>query len=184
VTPTGFRRLIHASTPLCLLVGVVAGWPAFRLLLTALVPAAAMVELWRVRTPSGASLPRLIPVFRATESRRPSGAFWLVLGYAGAAWFGMPAAAAGVLVGGLADPVASAVGSRWGGLGGGRKTWIGSAAAFACALVIGLALRMTVTGGVVMAVVAAALERWPGPFDDNLVLAPGVAAVVAAFSLT
>ena len=33
-------------------------------------------------------------------------------------------------------------------------------------------------GATLGAVVAAALERWSGPFEDNLLLAPGVAASV------
>jgi len=183
VTAPARRRLIHASTSLILLVGLTGGWSLLRVLATLAVPLAAALEWWRISSPRGDVLQRLVPVYRPAEAARPSGAFWLSIGYAAALWFPMPGAAAGVLAGAVADPVASAVGSRWGGSVG-RKTWVGTAGAlgvtFAACLVVGLPWLVAL----IAALAGAGLERWSGPFDDNLLLAPGVAATVWALSLT
>ena len=183
MTAPGRRRLIHGSTSLVLLVGLIGGWSLLRMLATVAVLLAAVVEWWRISSPRGDLLRRLVPVYRPEEAARPSGAFWLCIGYAAALWFPMPGAAVGVLAGAVADPVASAVGSRWGGPVG-RKTWVGSAGAFgvivAACLVVGLPWLVALIAGLA----GAGLERWSGPFDDNLLLAPGVAATVWALSLT
>jgi dolichol kinase len=183
VTAPARRRLIHASTSLVLLVGLIGGWSLLRVVATLVVPVAAALESWRILSPRGDVLRRLVPVYRPAEAARPSGAFWLSVGYAAALWFPMPGAAAGVLAGAIADPVASAVGSRWGGSVG-TKTWVGTAGAFCVTFGACLLVGLPWFVAVVAALVGAGLERWSGPFDDNLLLAPGVAATIWALSLT
>jgi dolichol kinase len=171
------RRTIHAVTSSVLLLGFLGDWSLLRLVLSVSVPVAAVLEGIRIRYPpvrDGFS--RLVPVFRPSEAARPSGAFWLLVGYAAAVWFPETPAAAGVLAGALADPAASLVGSRWGG--GERKSWIGTAAALGVSLAIFLALGLPLVATLAAAAVAAALERWPGPADDNLIIPPGVAVCV------
>lgn len=171
------RRTIHVSTGAVVLVGVLAGWHTLRLGITGLAVVALFVELVRLRFAAFREmLARTVPVFRPEESRRPCGAFWLVLGYASAAWIPVPGAAAGILTAAVADPIASAVGGRWGG--GEPKSWIGTGAVLAASLVVLLALRMPLVAVVAASVTAAASERWSRPLDDNLVLAPAVAAVI------
>lgn len=171
------RRTIHVSTGAVVLVGVLAGWHTLRLGITGLAVVALFVELVRLRFAAFREvLARTVPVFRPEESRRPCGAFWLLLGYASAAWIPVPGAAAGILTAAVADPIASAVGGRWGG--GEPKSWIGTGAVLAASLVVLLALRMPLVAVVAAAVTAAASERWSRPLDDNLVLAPAVAAVI------
>lgn len=183
MTAPARRRLIHAATSLVLFVGLIGGWPLLRLVATLAVPLAAAVEWWRISSPRGDVLQRMVPVYRPGEAARPSGAFWLSVGYAAALWFPMPGAAAGVLAGAMADPMASAVGSRWGGPAG-TKTWLGTAAAFGVTYAICLLMGLSGLVSLLAALVGAGLERWSGPFDDNLLLAPGVAATVWALSLT
>ncbi|MCH7684470.1 MAG: hypothetical protein IIA55_00345 [Gemmatimonadetes bacterium] len=171
------RRTIHVSTGAVVLVGVLAGWHTLRLGITGLAVVALFVELVRLRFAAFREvLARTVPVFRPEESRRPCGAFWLLLGYASAAWIPVPGAAAGILTAAVADPIASAVGGRWGG--GEPKSWIGTGAVLAASLVVLLALRMPLVAVVAASVTAAASERWSRPLDDNLVLAPAVAAVI------
>ena len=171
------RRTIHVSTGAVVLVGVLAGWHTLRLGITGLAAVALFVELGRLRFAAFREvLARTVPVFRPEESRRPCGAFWLLLGYASAAWIPVPGAAAGILTAAVADPIASAVGGRWGG--GEPKSWIGTGAVLAASLVVLLALRMPLVAVVAASVTAAASERWSRPLDDNLVLAPAVAAVI------
>jgi dolichol kinase len=114
-----------------------------------------------------------VPAFRAGERGRVNGAMWLWVGYLAAAWFPASAAQGGILAGALADPAASIVGSRWGH--GQPKSWIGTAAAFVAGsvalVVVGTPAATALGGGVV----AAALERWSGPINDNVTIAPGVA---------
>ena len=171
------RRTIHVSTGAVVLVGVLAGWHTLRLGITGLAVVALFVELVRLRFAAFREvLARTVPVFLPEESRRPCGAFWLLLGYASAAWIPVPGAAAGILTAAVADPIASAVGGRWGG--GEPKSWIGTGAVLAASLVVLLALRMPLVAVVAASVTAAASERWSRPLDDNLVLAPAVAAVI------
>jgi dolichol kinase len=108
---------------------------------------------------------------------RISGAAWLALGYAIAAWLPPPGPVAGILAGALADPAAAWVGGRWGG--GRRKSVPGSATVAAVTVLGSLAAGLTLPAAGATAILAAALERWSGPLDDNLVLAPGVACLAA-----
>jgi dolichol kinase len=177
VTSVAIRRTIHAVTSSVLLLGYLGDWSLLRLVLSVSVPVAAVLEVIRVRYPpvrDGFS--RLVPVFRPSEATHPSGAFWLLLGFAAAAWFPQAPAAAGILAGAIADPAASLVGSRWGGEE--RKSWVGTAAAWGVSFVIFLGLGIPLVATLAAATAAAALERWPGPVDDNLLLPPGVAVCV------
>jgi dolichol kinase len=76
----------------------------------------------------------------------------------------------------VADPAASLVGGRWGG--GVPKSWIGTAAALLAAAAMLAALGLSFPSVMAGSLAAAAVERWSRPVDDNLVIAPGVAAVV------
>lgn len=171
------RRLIHASTTLLLLIALQWSWTALRVVLAAGVPVILLLELARLRVPALAAwLAARVPVFRSGESRTVSGAVWLWIGYALASWFPPPAALGGILAGAVADPAASLIGSRWGG--GAPKSWPGTAAAVAVAGatlgIAGLGWRAALAG----ALAGGALERWCRSLDDNLVVAPGVAAAL------
>jgi dolichol kinase len=180
--------LIHASTALVIVVGLVWGWRAFRDLMTLTATLAVVVETARITTPLGKRLESWIPVFRPGERRRPSGAFWLALGYALAAWFPAPASVAGILCGALADPAAAWAGASRKGRANappaGPKTWVGSSAAAATGCLVLLLTGFGPLQALLAAVGGAALERWSRPLDDNLVIAPGVAALVWLLSLT
>ncbi len=189
MTGPGTRRLIHASTSLVLIVGFVWGWRTFRDLMTVAAALAVVAEYARVTTPFGNRLQSWISVFRPGERHRPSGAFWLAVGYAVAAWFPAPASVAGILCGALADPAAAWAGAAWKGQasaspGTGRKTWAGSSAAAATGCVVLLAIGIEPLPAILGALGGSALERWSRPADDNLVMAPGVAALVWLLSLT
>ena len=180
MTPAGARRLLHAATAAVALLGLVS-LSALRLATTYLAITAVLVEALRLRIPAvGRGLAAHVPVYRDHERERPSGAMWLALGYALAAWVPHPTAAlTGILAGGLADPAAAMVGSRYGR--GARKSLVGSAVVGIVALAAGLVtgLPLAAAGGAALA--AAVVERWPGPCDDNLLVAP--AAALAAFAL-
>jgi dolichol kinase len=154
---------------------------ALRLATTYLAITAVLVEALRLRIPAvRRGLAAHVPVYRDHERERPSGAVWLALGYAMAAWVPHPTAAlTGILAGGLADPAGAMVGSRYGR--GARKSLVGSAVVGMVALAAGLVtgLPLAAAGGAALA--AAVVERWPGPCDDNLLVAP--AAALAAFTL-
>jgi len=177
VTTSGLRRLIHAGTAVLLLIPVVASWDVLRAILIGATVLGLVFEIVRI---NALKLPpllsRLSMLFRSGEANRPSGAWWLSVGYCVAAWVPQPGAAAGIIVGALADPAASLVGSSRGQSS--SKTAHGSGAAFAVSIVVLVCVGLPwipILGG---AVVGTVLERWSGPFDDNLIVAPGVAAAV------
>jgi dolichol kinase len=176
VTPRVLRSALHASTALLLLT-LLDSWQLLKLTLLAAGATALVVETVRLSSPAVAGgLRRLVPVFRDAEGQRPSGAAWLFVAYALAAWLPPPASAAAVLAGALADPAAALVGGRWGA--GVAKSWPGTAAALAVGTAALLAWGLPVSAALAGGVLGAALERWPGPFDDNLLIAPGVGLVV------
>lgn len=180
MTAPDLRRVLHAATAAVALLVFVSP-TALRLGTAYLAVTMLVVEAVRLRSgPAAAALGRWIPVYRERERRRPSGALWLFLAYAGCAWFPAPAAVAGILAGGLADPAGSAVGSRFGR--GSGKTLAGSAAVAAVAVVGIRVAGAPWQAAVVAGVAAAAAERLGGPIDDNLVVAPVAAAVVAALA--
>lgn len=178
MTGPWLRRVLHAATASVLLVAEVVPRHQFRLIVWVIALLTILVDATRLRAPGlRRSLDRLLPVFRAGEQRRPSGAVWLWLGYAVAVLAPPAAACAGILVAALADPVAAAVGEGF--RGPTRKSVEGSVAGLFVAATILVALRLPWLVVLAGAVVAALLERWPGPFDDNLLVAPGVAATTA-----
>ena len=61
---------------------------------------------------------------------------------------------------------------------GEKKTWVGSGAAAVVAAFVLLPTGIPIFAVIAGAVAAMALERWPGPLNDNLTVAPGVALVV------
>jgi dolichol kinase len=177
VTGPALRRILHAGTALLLLIVPLFSWDHLRWMLTVGVVCAAGVEALRLSRPSVRTwLDRYIPVFRSREARRPSGAAWLAAGYAIAAWVPAPAPAAGILVAALADPAASWMGTRAGPAAG--KTWVGTGAAWAVGVSALVALGYPWVVATVAAAAGAGLERWNGALDDNLTVAPGVAAAV------
>lgn len=177
MTGEGIRRLVHAGSAVVLLLAPLHSWTALRVVLTAGVPLVLLLELVRLRVPALAgALAARLPVFRPREARGVSGAVWLWIGYAIASWLPPPAAVGGILVGALADPAAALVGSRWGR--GAPKSWQGTAAVIGVAAVALVVAGFGWPGVLVGAVAAGVIERWPGPLDDNLVVPPGVAAVV------
>lgn len=175
------RRVLHVASAGVLL-GALLPVQIFRLLVTGTAIAAWLSEMMRLRAPAVAGwVAAAVPVFRPTERDRPSGAFWLALGYGVAVWVPMPAPVVAILCAAVADPAAALAGSRWGKTGGARKSWPGSLAA---ALVAASVAAIVVAFGgfglpwrvvPAAAVATAALERWSGPFDDNVIVAPGVA---------
>ncbi|GIW52940.1 MAG: hypothetical protein KatS3mg081_2295 [Gemmatimonadales bacterium] len=175
MSSASLRSLIHIATASVLLVALWS-WELLRALLHGVVLLGLALELWRLENPGfNQRLVRAFPVFREREAGSLSGAFWLAAGYAAASWFPYPWGAAGILVGALADPAGALVGR---GLGfRGRKSWAGTTAVCAVAGIVlwafGLPLRV-VAGG---ALLAAAVERWSGPLNDNLLIAPCSAAI-------
>ncbi|UCD23630.1 MAG: hypothetical protein JSW51_11390 [Gemmatimonadota bacterium] len=171
------RRLLHVGSAVVLLIPLWASWDLLRLALGILAAIAVALDLARIGLPNvGRRIVEMVPVFRDMEARRLSGATWLSLGYALSAWFPPIAPAAGILVSASADPAASMVGGLSADSVG--KTVIGSLAALGTSVVVLTLLGLPWQAVVVGAVIGTALERWPGPCDDNLVVAPGVACVV------
>lgn len=175
------RRLLHVGTAAVLLTIPLASWTVFRITVVVAAVLVAAFETVRLAVPAiHARVAGWIPVFQASEARRPSGAAWLWLAYTIVCWLPAPSPAAGILVAALADPAASFVGQRFGVAG--TKTWAGSFAGLvvACGVLVTLGLPWPAVLG--PGAVAAALERWPGPFDDNLLIAPGVGLAVVALA--
>jgi dolichol kinase len=120
------------------------------------------------------------PMLRRHEHRGVTGATWLALSLLAAVLF-LPQkpAIATLWCATIADPVASIVG-RAGGHPSPRlaKTGLGSAACLLLAFV-GVKFVAGFAPGVALAIAGAAMmaERYPGPFDDNLTVAAGVALV-------
>jgi dolichol kinase len=177
VTGTALRRAIHAASGAVLLLIYVAPPVVYRSLIVGATVAALGVDLVRIGKPAVHEvLFRALPVFRPSERYRLSGASWLMLGYTAAVLLPSRAAAAGILVGALADPAAAMVGER---LGGSRaKSWSGTLAALVTGCAALAASGFPIHVVVVASAVGAAAERWSGPVDDNLVVAPVVGATV------
>jgi dolichol kinase len=174
------RRALHAATSAVALLVLVSP-AALRMGTAYLAVTALAVEIVRLRVPTVAVvMARMVPVYREHERRHPSGALWLMLGYAVCAWFPSPGALAGILAGGLADPAGAVVGSRYGR--GVPKSAPGSAAVAGSTLVLAAAVGVPWTVAVLAGLTAAAVERWSGPVDDNLLVGPVTAAVVLVFA--
>lgn len=178
MSPSSIRRVIHVGSALVLLLAHFGSFAMLRYSLATGAVVALLLDLLRLSRPAfGLFVINLVPVFRESESRRLSGATWLCIGYAAAAWFPQPAATAGILVGAFADPAASLVGSTVAAEGG-RKTWAGSGAAAVVAALVLLSVGIPPVTALIGSVVAMALERWSGLLNDNLVVPPGVALTV------
>ena len=150
---------------------------ALRLGTLYLAVTAVVLEILRLRVPAvGRGLAAVVPVYREREQERPSGAMWLSIGYAVAAWMPPHAAVAGILAGGLADPAGAVGGSRLGR--GARKSLPGSLAVTVTALLAVRAAGLPWAAAAGAAATAAVVERWAGPLDDNLVIAPAVSLAV------
>jgi len=178
MSPAAIRRLLHSASALVLLFAHFGSADLLRYTLAAGAVIAVILDSIRVNRPAlGAFVAKLVPVFRASESNKLSGATWLCIGYGFAAWFPLPAAMAGILAGAFADPAASLAGSMVVRQGE-KKTWVGSGAAAVVAAFVLLPTGIPIFAVIAGAVAAMALERWPGPLNDNLTVAPGVALVV------
>jgi dolichol kinase len=176
--PASIRRPLHASTASILLLAHFGSVELLRYALAGCAAIALLVDFLRVSRPAlGSFFNNLVPVFRASESKQLSGATWLCIGYAAAAWYPLPAATAGILAGAFADPAASLAGSVFGAEGV-KKTWVGSATAAVVAGLVLLPIGVPIVAVLAGAFTAMVLERWPGPLNDNLVVPPGVALVV------
>ncbi len=177
MTDPPLRRVLHVGSAALLLVIPLGSWGLLRSALAVLLIVALIIDAARVTRPRfGSFVANVVPVFRPHESSRLSGATWLCMGYLLATAFPEPAPAAGILVSALADPSASLAGG-W-GRASAEKTLRGSLAALVVAIGILTAFQLpapTVLGG---ACIGAVLERWSGPLDDNLLVAPGVAMTV------
>ncbi len=174
----GLRRLLHVGSSVLLVTPIVAGWDLLRALLIGGVLIGLVVETVRIREPRVQhQLARFFPLFKSDEANRPSGAWWLCFGYAIAVWVPQPGAAAGIMVGALADPAASLIGSTARSPAG-TKTVRGSAGSAAVALLVLALFGLPWTAVLGGTMVATTLERWPGLLDDNLLIAPGVASTV------
>jgi dolichol kinase len=171
--------LLHLSSGAMVLLVPVTSWLVLRVVLVCGAVLAALVEAVRLRVPGVAGLLRTaVPVYRARERTRPSGAMWLAVGYALAAFADPPAPAAGILVAACADPAAALVGSR-----GARgpvmgKTIHGTAVHWLVAAIVLGILGWSWTAVVIGASVASAVERWPLGLDDNLLVPPATAFAV------
>ena len=178
MTGATLRRTLHVTSAACLLLIPATSWAFFR---TAAVATAVLVvglEIVRLRSSwVGGWLGGLVPVFRPAESRRPSGAMWLAVGYAIASMFPPPAPVAGILVGALADPAAAWIGEASGKTN--AKTWRGSMGHLLVAAAVLLVAGFSWTSSIIAAALGTTLERWPGPLNDNLIVPPVVAASVS-----
>lgn len=161
--------------------GLLYGPTTARVVLTGAALAFLPVDLMRLRGGTMASrLPDLVPVFRAREANRLSGASLLLVALAATAWLPWPAAGVGILAGALADPVASLIGTWLAPARVGGKSIPGSMAAASTGAAGALFLGLNPAGAVAVGIVTAAAERW-GLYDDNLWVAPA-AALAALFS--
>jgi dolichol kinase len=179
VNGSSLRRLLHALSAALLLIVPLSSWKTFRIAVTGLAVAALLLDGLRVGVAAvGERLRRYVPVFRPVERRRPSGAAWLAAGLAVSAWFPPPAPLIAVLTGALADPAASFAGARLGRRQGAGKTAVGSGAFVLVAIGISVAAGVPWSRALVIAAVGMAVERWSGPIDDNLLVAPATAIAV------
>jgi dolichol kinase len=177
VSRPALRRALHAASAVVSLL-ILLSPTALRVGTAYLAATMLALEVARLRSAAVSTvLSRWIPVYRERERARPSGALWLLLAYAACAWFPPPASVAGILAGGLADPAGAAVGSRAGA--GSGKSLSGSVAVTAVSVLAIRAAGAPWRAAVPAGLAAAVVERWAGPIDDNLLVAPVAAAVVA-----
>lgn len=165
------------ATAAVLLLVPLGSWTVLRAVLLFGAAVAVGLEVARLRSFRVRDwLARVAPVFRPEEADRPSGAMWLAVGYGIAVLLPPPAPAMGILVGAIADPVASWIGSAGRNTPG--KTLRGSGAHFAVALGLLVLAGLPWGRAAIAAAVGTVLERCSGSVNDNVVVAPGVAAAV------
>lgn len=181
----GTRKLIHVAASL---VAVAVVWrldyPAGAVVLAAATSVALAVELARRAAPRfGLAFQRVFgTMLTVRETERLTGATTLAVGFTVAATLfpGWPAIA-GMLVAGVADPVAALAGRRFGRRRyRGGKSVEGSAAFFLVAFLLLCALPSIGTAAAIL--LAAALTVVEAPtlrYDDNLYL-PGLGALLVA----
>ncbi len=160
--------------------------PTYIVVLTAMLAAASITEIFRLRVPAVNDLFFRFfgGIFRDSERDRPSGVLWLLLGVLVAVLVlePIPLAATALLYIVLGDTAASLVGI---GIGGpvwprSKKTVSGSAACFLVCLAIGTALMPPdyPWGAVVIGAAAATVvEAGFIKINDNFLI-PAVSAVV------
>ena len=183
MSPSGRRRILHAASGGVVAIAPIWSYAGLRIVLAGGAVLAVLVEIVRLTSPRVARfLGQAVPVYRDSERSRPSGAMWLALGYALAAWTPPPAPLGGILVAACGDPAASLVGSWRTASSNGSKTWRGSLAHWLVAagllVVVGVAMPTALVG----ASVATLCERWPLGLDDNLVVAPATAWSIVLMS--
>jgi len=129
-------------------------------------------------------LKRFRRLLRGHERDGLAGATYLAIAYFFAfLLFPRPVAVLAMLYGGVGDAAAALVGRGWGRLRTGwGKSWEGAGAGLAANILMGLMIPgISTAAALVGAVVAAAIEFFPIPVDDNLrVTLGGGAALWAA----
>lgn len=193
IPPEAARKTIHllaGSLPLIYAQGVARG-TILGLLWSVSVVALATEWARRAWPDVRASFDRRMgPMLREHEHRAITGATWLALASLSAVLF-LPASPAIAVLWctAVADPVAGIVGRAWrkrarpGARAVSGKTPAGSfacaVAAFAGAWVIA---DLAPGRALVVALAATLAERYPGPFDDNITVAVGVALAAIAMA--
>lgn len=175
------RRLLHVASGGVALLVPLASVAVFRVVTVTVAVLALAVDVARLSDGAfGKRLTAAVPVFRERERRSLSGATWLWVAFAAAAWLPPRAAVGGIVFGAVADPAAAWIGTRFGP--GDRKSWTGTAAALLSGWAVLLLLGWAWPSALAVAALGAGLERWPGPLDDNLLVTPLVAATLAALA--
>jgi dolichol kinase len=168
------RKLIHLAMAWLPALGWLIAYQVELVLAAVLLLASLVVEVVR-RHWQGVNrlLWRILPsTFRSSEGQHVLGSTWFVVGALGAlTLFGRDIGGTAVLFLVWGDSAAELVGQRW-GRPGRRKTLAGSVGCLlACLLaaLVGIGLGglkpLTTLAG---AMVAAVVERWPPPPDDNV----------------
>lgn len=173
------RRLLHLSSGGLALIAPLTSWSLLRVVLASAAVLVVLHEIVRLRVPAvDAWLRGTLPVYRPRERTRPSGAMWLLIGYALAALSAPPAPAAGILVAACADPAASLVGSWGGSPAPGAKTLRGSVTHWLVAAGVLALLGWPWSAVLLGASIASLAERWSLGLDDNLLVPPATALTV------
>lgn len=183
------RKAIHltsATVPIALGLGIPRRLVLF--LLGSLLVIAIAVEIARAASPSAASRfdAMFVGLLRAHESRRLTGATWLIAAMFGAVLL-LPrsAAIAATWAAAVGDAAAALVGMRFGRHRSLRdgKSLEGSAACLLATLVgAAIIARVDIPTALLLAFAATIAERLPWPNDDNIrvIAVVGMTAMMAA----
>lgn len=178
-----YRKLFHATNCLLIAGGLAVlelTRPQQLAILGGIVGALVLFDLVRLRLPALNAL--FLTAFRrlasAREAEGVASSTWYALGVFLAVLLApVEVAVSAILVLGLADPVASWVGTRWG-----RRPFLGGTGegTVAFAVVAGaiLLLRHEPVVAIAVALVAALTERRSWPLDDNLTVPVVCAALL------